>query len=246
MIQEEFCRKAWWRDSRSQWIHKCFITPKTTNICDTVYTRKKFCARQFYPHALSIHFQNICLGLDTLFKKKKKIRQKVYIKTSSKNGQKSRKYNLLNPQKGVMRRYRRRYDHICEIHKKQKNNSLHCISIVNRVSSKWQERDLDLTIRGKDKDFEKLRQIIQGIQEISIPGWVSSGVIVLMLFSSNLSFKKILIFHTVCKSFTLRFTWPTHHFLLHRMHSSCRDHQLEFSALSAMCPCLGQEGYLFH
>lgn len=51
---------------------------------------------------------------------KKKISQKVHIKTSSKNGQKYRKYNLLNPQKGVMRIYRRRYDHICEIHENWK------------------------------------------------------------------------------------------------------------------------------
>lgn len=32
---------------------------------------------------------------------------------------------------------------------KQKNNRLHWISIEDRVSSKWQERDLGLTVRGK-------------------------------------------------------------------------------------------------
>lgn len=32
---------------------------------------------------------------------------------------------------------------------KQKNNRLHYISIGDRASSKWQERDLGLTVRGK-------------------------------------------------------------------------------------------------
>lgn len=65
---------------------------------------------------LSPYFWNMRLGLDTVFKKK--ISQKVYIKTSSKNGQKSRKYDLLNPQKGVIKIHRRRYYHIYEIHKR--------------------------------------------------------------------------------------------------------------------------------
>lgn len=34
-------------------------------------------------------------------------------------------------------------------HCKQKNNRLHCVSIVDRVSGKWQERDLGLTVRRK-------------------------------------------------------------------------------------------------
>lgn len=42
----------------------------------------------------------------------------MYMKTSSNNVQKSRKYDLLNPQKGVMRIYRKRYDQNCEIHKR--------------------------------------------------------------------------------------------------------------------------------
>lgn len=55
--------------------------------------------------------------------------------------------------KQIMRIYRRRYDHIYEMYKKGcckwKNNRLLCISIEDRVSSKWQERDLGLTVGEK-------------------------------------------------------------------------------------------------